>query len=305
MELDHVYKTIRGTSIIEDLTFSVSAGEVFGFLGPNGAGKTTSIRMMVGLSSISSGHIYINGHSVQSSYKEAIKHVGAIIENPEMYNHLTAKQNLIHFARMNGNVDKQRIDELLELVNLDHVKNNRIRTYSLGMKQRLGIAQALIHRPRLLILDEPTNGLDPEGIRMVREYLRKLAKEEGLAVLVSSHLMAEMELMCDRFAIIQSGQFIEMIDQHAAPSSEQRLGYRFEVTPDQIIKVQQALRTFDTEANVKKDDPYIYASFHKQQLPEVIRYLNEQSFDLYEIREEKQTLEEKFLTLTSQKEMSP
>nr|MDH3175500.1 ABC transporter ATP-binding protein [Bacillus pumilus] len=241
LELHNVSRHIHGKKIVQDLSFSVQAGEVFGFLGPNGAGKTTTIRMMVGLSPITSGDILINGHSIQSSYQRAIQDVGAIIENPEMYNHLTARQNLVHFARMNGKVDEGRIDELLELVSLQHVKHKRVRTFSLGMKQRLGIAQALIHRPKLLILDEPTNGLDPEGIRMIRDYLRRLAKEEGLAVIVSSHLMSEMELMCDRFAIIQKGKLIAIEDQRAETNQDELVNYRMKVASGEWKKPRNSL----------------------------------------------------------------
>ncbi|MGE6630595.1 ABC transporter ATP-binding protein [Bacillus sp. NPDC077027] len=302
LELNNVSKTIRGKKIVQDLSFSVQAGEVFGFLGPNGAGKTTTIRMMVGLSPITSGDILIKGHSIQSSYQHAIRDVGAIIENPEMYNHLTARQNLVHFARMNGKVDEERIDELLQLVSLQHVKNKRVRTFSLGMKQRLGIAQALIHKPKLLILDEPTNGLDPEGIRMIRDYLRELAKEEGLAVIVSSHLMSEMELMCDRFAIIQSGKLIAIEDQRVTEKVNALTNYRLKVSHEQLEVTKQLIEAFEDGIHVREEGEYLLFALQEANMPKLIRHLSHESVDIYEVKVEKQTLEDKFLSLTGKKE---
>lgn len=195
---------------MSNLTLDIPPGQIFGFLGPNGAGKTTTIRMMVGLISISSGDVLISGHSIKNNYKEAIASVGAIVENPEMYKFLSGYQNLRQFARMVPGVSKQRIDEVVELVGLGQRIHDKVKTYSLGMRQRLGVAQALLNRPKLLVLDEPTNGLDPQGIRELRDYLRLLCREEGTTVFVSSHLLSEMELMCDSVAIIQNGQLLEV-----------------------------------------------------------------------------------------------
>ncbi|WP_375105347.1 ATP-binding cassette domain-containing protein [Paenibacillus sp. RS8] len=208
--LQGVTKKIGSKTLVSDLTLDIPPGQIFGFLGPNGAGKTTTIRMMVGLISISSGDVLISGHSIKNNYKEAIASVGAIVENPEMYKFLSGYQNLKQFARMVPGVSKQRIDEVVELVGLGQRIHDKVKTYSLGMRQRLGVAQALLNRPKLLVLDEPTNGLDPQGIRELRDYLRLLCREEGTTVFVSSHLLSEMELMCDSVAIIQNGQLLEV-----------------------------------------------------------------------------------------------
>lgn len=160
VKLHQVTKKIGAKTIVDGLTFEVRPGEVFGFLGPNGAGKTTTIRMMVGLISISGGEIRIQGHSVRGQFEQAMRHVGAIVENPEFYGFMTGYQNLIHFARMMPSVDKERIDEVVRLVRLDNRIHDKVKTYSLGMRQRLGVAQAILHRPSVLVLDEPTNGLD-------------------------------------------------------------------------------------------------------------------------------------------------
>ncbi|WP_079475254.1 ABC transporter ATP-binding protein [Marinococcus halophilus] len=304
LEVNDVHKRIRGKEIVQGLQFSVDPGEVFGFLGPNGAGKTTTIRMMVGLSPITSGDILIDGHSIQKSYAKAIKQVGAIVENPEMYNHLSAEKNLIHFARMNGKVSHGRIDELLDLVKLGHVKKKKVRMFSLGMKQRLGIAQALLHRPKLLILDEPTNGLDPEGIRMVRAYLRRLAEEEGLAVIVSSHLLSEMELMCDRFAIIQDGQLINIEDQRFSQGEGRLLPYRVDVGPERTEAAVQIIKEAYPDLKIEEADQRLTVYIEKEKVPALLRYLMETGFDLYEAKEDRQTLEDRFLQATSKEDSS-
>lgn len=198
-------KRIGRKTIIHSISFDVRAGEIFGFLGPNGAGKTTTIRMLVGLIRPSSGSVEICGHDVQKQPEEALKYVGSIVENPEMYPFLTGWENLTHFARMQEGIDEHRIREVTELVHLGSRIHEKVRTYSLGMRQRLGIAQALLARPRLLILDEPTNGLDPKGIKEMRSFIRELAAG-GLAVFVSSHLLSEIQLLCDRVAIIGGGK---------------------------------------------------------------------------------------------------
>ncbi|AIQ45286.1 bacitracin ABC transporter ATP-binding protein [Paenibacillus sp. FSL R7-0273] len=205
-----VSKKIGSKTLVSDLTLDIPPGQIFGFLGPNGAGKTTTIRMMVGLISISQGDILICGRSIKDHFEEAVANIGAIVENPEMYKFLSGYQNLRQYARMVPGVTKQRIDEVVELVGLGQRINDKVKTYSLGMRQRLGVAQALLHRPKLLILDEPTNGLDPQGIRELRDYLRRLCQTEGTTVFVSSHLLSEMELMCDSVAIIQNGRLIDV-----------------------------------------------------------------------------------------------
>lgn len=168
LELQQVKKTIKGRTIIHDLSFSVRAGEVFGFLSTNGAGKTTTIRMMVGLMKLSQGDIVICGESITKNYAKAVRHVGAIVENPELYKFLSGYKNLQQYARMVKGVTKEKIDEVIELVGLQDRIHDKVKTYSLGMRQRLGLAQSLLHNPKVLILDEPTNGLDPAGIREIR-----------------------------------------------------------------------------------------------------------------------------------------
>ncbi|WP_342480195.1 ABC transporter ATP-binding protein [Paenibacillus sp. FSL L8-0340] len=207
LSVEGVRKKIGRKWIIDDVTFNVKQGEIFGFLGPNGAGKTTTIRMLVDLIRPSEGKITVCGYNVNREPEKALQYVGSIVENPEVYTYLTGWENLQHFARMQPGVDKARIAEVVDIVRLDQRIHDKVSTYSLGMRQRLGIAQALLGRPRLLILDEPTNGLDPKGIKELREFIRELAGE-GLAVFVSSHLLSEIQLLCDRVAIISKGRVL-------------------------------------------------------------------------------------------------
>ncbi|ABR36779.1 ABC transporter ATP-binding protein [Clostridium beijerinckii] len=207
--LDNVHKSIKNKEIVKGITFSINEGEVLGFLGPNGAGKSTTLRMIVGLSSPTSGKILIDGYSITKDYVKAMSKVGCIIEGPDMYNYLSGLENLKMLASMNKNITNKDITRVIELVGMQNRINEKVSTYSLGMKQRLGLAQALIHKPKLLILDEPTNGLDPSGINEFRHIIKDLAKKENIAVLVSSHLISEVELMCDTVAIIKSGTLLK------------------------------------------------------------------------------------------------
>ncbi|WP_276352273.1 ABC transporter ATP-binding protein [Cohnella caldifontis] len=200
-------KNIGGKPIIRGVSFDVRAGEIFGFLGPNGSGKTTTIRMLVDLIKPTGGRVLVCGEDVSRSPEKALRHVGCIVENPEMYGYLTGWENLEHFARMQKGITRERILEVAEIVGLDKRIHDKVKTYSLGMRQRLGIAQALLGSPKLLILDEPTNGLDPLGIKELRAFIRRLA-DEGMSLFISSHLLSEIQLMCDRVAIISHGEVI-------------------------------------------------------------------------------------------------
>jgi ABC-2 type transport system ATP-binding protein len=204
---EHLTKRIGKRTIVDDVSFALMPGEVYGFLGPNGAGKTTTIRMLVGLIRPTAGAVRICGHDVAREFESATRCIGCIVETPDLYRFMTGRENLEHFARMLGGVEEGQIAEIADRVALGHRLDDRVRTYSLGMRQRLGIAQALLGSPRLLILDEPANGLDPAGIREMRHLLRELAAS-GMTIFVSSHLLAEVELMCDRVAIIHRGKLL-------------------------------------------------------------------------------------------------
>ncbi|ANE47012.1 bacitracin ABC transporter ATP-binding protein [Paenibacillus swuensis] len=296
VQLRNVTKRIGSKTIIDDLTFDVPQGEVFGFLGPNGAGKTTTIRMMVGLISMTKGEILIHGHSISKNFEQAIRHVGAIVENPEMYKFLTGADNLKHYARMIPGITKARIQEVIDLVGLQNRIDEKVKTYSLGMRQRLGVAQALLHRPSLLILDEPTNGLDPAGIRELRDYLRRLAKEEGIAIVVSSHLLSEMELMCDRVAIIQQGKLIDV--RHIREEGVLQTGAITSLDVDQPAHAAEAVNMWNDTLNAAAVEGMLQVVAEREQIAELNAFLIKQGYKVYGIRTVTKSLEDQFLEMT-------
>lgn len=299
VEIQNISKIIKRKTIIDSLSFEVNRGEVFGFLGPNGAGKTTTIRMIVGLIGISSGDIKISGYSVRNEFEKAVSQVGAIVENPEMYKFLSGYKNLVHFARMSKGVSKEKIDEVVELVGLTDRIHDKVKTYSLGMRQRLGLAQALLHDPKVLILDEPTNGLDPAGIREIRDHLRMLAREKDMAVIVSSHLLSEMEMMCDRIGIIQNGKLVDVQLVDDFVNNEERI-YEIEVAPKK--KAVESLCRIFPNLSVEIVENGISAPLKKEEIPYVVSELVADEIQIYGIKEITKTLEERFLEVTEKKE---
>jgi ABC-2 type transport system ATP-binding protein len=298
VKLSNVTKVIKGRTIIDSISFEVHKGEVFGFLGPNGAGKTTTIRMIVGLIGITEGDIEIAGKSIKKEFEQAVSHIGAIVENPEMYKFLTGYQNLLHYARMTQGVTKDKISEVVELVGLAERIHDKVKTYSLGMRQRLGLAQCLLHDPDVLILDEPTNGLDPAGIREIRDHLRMLAREQDMAVIVSSHLLSEMEMMCDRIAIIQNGKLIDVQQIHDfVPGTETAFSFELD-DQEKAIKVIVAAHP---GIKIQQTDSSLAVMMAKEQVPEMVTLLVGNQISIYGIKEMTKTLEDRFLEITGEK----
>ncbi len=292
-------KIIKGRKIIDQISFQVNKGEVFGFLGPNGAGKTTTIRMIVGLMGITSGDITIGGASIKSNFEDAVRHIGAIVENPEMYKFLSGYKNLVHYARMSKGITKEKIDEVVKLVGLTDRIHDKVKTYSLGMRQRLGLAQCLLHDPEVLILDEPTNGLDPAGIREIRDYLRLLAREKNMAVIVSSHLLSEMEMMCDRIGIIQNGRLIDVqLVQEFVQGNE--VTYELEVIPSE--KARTLIQNHYSDVRVSHSRNGINLELAKEEIPNLIKLLVEGDVQVFGVKEVAKTLEDRFLEVTGEKE---
>lgn len=288
VRVKNLSKTIRSKQIIRNIDFELFPGQITGFIGPNGAGKTTTIRMMTGLMEPTSGIVEINGISMQQHFSEAIRPVGVIVENPELYGYMSGYKNLLHFARMHGPVDETLLKDVILQVGLAERINEKVSTYSLGMRQRLGLAQALLHKPKFLILDEPTNGLDPAGIKELRQLLRKLADEEGVAVLVSSHLLAEIELMCDRIIIIQRGEIIETRDIHQTEAA------RYVLESDS--KAIEILNLYNYRFTQLENTTII--NIERQDVPLLIQRLAEAKVLVYSIYPYNETLEEQFLEVT-------
>jgi ABC-2 type transport system ATP-binding protein len=299
VELKNVTKVIKGRTIIDNISFHVNKGEVFGFLGPNGAGKTTTIRMIVGLMGITSGDITVGGSSIKSSFEDAVRHIGAIVENPEMYKFLTGYQNLVHYARMSKGISKEKIAETVKLVGLTERIHDKVKTYSLGMRQRLGLAQCLLHDPQVLILDEPTNGLDPAGIREIRDYVRLLAREKNLAVIVSSHLLSEMEMMCDRIGIIQNGRLIDVQLVHELVHGETEMTYELEVVP--CDKALALIETHYPNVRANRSRNGITVELPKEEIPTLVKTFVTNDIQVFAIKEVAKTLEDRFLELTTDK----
>ncbi|WP_274364732.1 ABC transporter ATP-binding protein [Paenibacillus thermotolerans] len=297
LEIKNVTKKIGNKTIVDNLSFEVPRGEVFGFLGPNGAGKTTTIRMIVGLMKMTEGDVFIEGKSVTQDFVKAMGHVGAIVEFPELYKFLSGYRNLVHFARMHPGVTKERIREVIRLVGLEARIHDKVKTYSLGMRQRLGVAQALLHKPSLLILDEPTNGLDPAGIRELRDYLRRLAREEGISVLVSSHLLSEMELMCDSVAIILGGKLMEVKKlKEFLPNAAVANTVAFAV--DQPSRAIEVLRDKLPGLHFALTSDGFTAAAERSQVPFINSALVGAGLFVYEIKYVSKTLEDAFLEMT-------
>ncbi|HBY33291.1 MAG TPA: bacitracin ABC transporter ATP-binding protein [Clostridiales bacterium] len=297
LQIQNVTKTFGRKTAVDNVSFDLYPGEVFGFLGPNGAGKTTIIKMVMGFFRPDEGTIIINGFNRKTHYEAAMASIGGIVENPEMYNTLSARLNLKMYARLHKGVTSERIDEVLELVGLSDRADDPVKKYSLGMKQRIGLAQAMLHHPKVLILDEPTNGLDPAGIHLLRDVLKKLAHEEGVAVMVSSHLLSEMQLMCDRIGIISHGKLlqicsIEDLMQKAQSSSVYRIKASNPSKAKEILSEVYPNRI----SNIGSDTLDI--EIDETQINECVRTLVASGSDILGVQKQESTLEDIFLEIT-------
>jgi ABC-2 type transport system ATP-binding protein len=297
LRAENLTKSFGSRVAVSDVSFELYPGEVFGFLGPNGAGKTTTIRMLVGLARPDRGRVQIAGLDLFRNFSRAMAHVGCIVEAPDLYRYLTGRENLEHFARMLPDGASGRIPDLARLVALEGRLDEKVSTYSLGMRQRLGIAQALLGAPDLLILDEPANGLDPAGIREIRRLVRSLAQERGISVFVSSHLLSEVEQMCDRVAIIHRGRSLA-----SGPVSEllARAGsgiLRFSVaSPEAAAEV---LRGFAPDGVASADDgDSVVAAVPRESVPGALAALASRGIDVYAVERRSSSLEDVFLEIT-------
>jgi len=281
---------------VKGLDLSVPRGEVFGFLGPNGAGKTTTIRMMLGLISPTSGSVLINGIDARRNPLAALSGVGAIVESPAFYGYLTGRQNLEILGRISGGVPSPRVDETLELVGLAQRADDRVKGYSQGMRQRLGIAQALLHRPEMVVLDEPTNGLDPSGMREIRELMRRLAGEFGITVFLSSHLLYEVEAVCDRVAVIANG---ELVAEGRVEELLTRESVSLAVRVSDRASARAAIERMGFASGVNETgEDTLTMSLPQGRVAQLNRELVGMGLDVYSLVPHPPTLEEFFLELT-------
>lgn len=288
LEVKNLNKSFGKKHVLKDVSFSLDEGEILGFIGPNGAGKTTAIKCILGLQRIGSGSVTINGFDVVKDFKDAINKVGAIVESPDMYMYLSGKKNLEMVARMYDGVTKERINEVVKLVGLESRIKDKVSKYSLGMRQRLGIAAALIHNPNLLILDEPTNGLDPEGIKELRNLLKFLAKKNNVGILISSHNLAELESFCTNVCIIKNGEIIESTSVKEAKKADST---SYLVSLDKVEGIEEYLE--ENDEIVDKSTIRVYKD--KKDVSDYIKKLLDAEFKIYEFKLETLTLEDAFL----------
>lgn len=297
IEVRGLTKSFKEITAVDDLSFTVNKKEVYGFLGQNGAGKSTTIRMLLSLIRPSSGNIKIFGLDLLTHRKEILQRVGAIVEKPDLYKYLTAIENLNFFATISGlKFGRKQLLEKLENVGLAERANSKVKTYSQGMKQRLGIAVALINDPDLVILDEPMNGLDPQGIADVRYLISHLSKDLGKTVFISSHLLSEMEQVADSLLIIHKGKKIAegTIEQLLKPERS-----KVEIETSEAKELQEKLKqTSWYEKIVSANGRKLVMQMKSDEIPVFIRHITELKEDIYSIHQKK-SLEDYFLSLTA------
>ncbi|MFE8701925.1 ABC transporter ATP-binding protein [Cytobacillus sp. FJAT-54145] len=295
IQTNQLTKTFGKRAAVEDVNLQIRKGEIYGFLGPNGAGKTTTIRMLLGLSKPTKGSIHIFGKDMKKEKLNVLKKVGSLVEYPSYYGHLTAKENLEAVRRL-IDAPKSRIDEVLSIVRLSNEATRPVKGFSLGMKQRLGIATALLGNPELLILDEPTNGLDPSGILEVRELIKSMPKEHGITIVVSSHLLSEIDQMATQVGIISKGK---MIFQDSIETLRRQASNKIKISVNDSEKAWKWLLSNGHNAEMEKGNLYIDYSTDEK-VSAIVEKLVKNQFSIYRVQEEKKSLEDIFLQITGE-----
>ena len=298
LQIKNLQKAFKDTQVVNLSSLSVQQGEIYGFLGPNGAGKTTTMKMILSLISRTAGEIEVFGQSIGTD-KQYLNQIGSMIEEPSYYPNLTGYENLLVFQKILG-FDKKNIQETLKIVGLDQPKNKKklVKDYSLGMKQRLALAFALVKKPRLLILDEPTNGLDPAGIHEIRELIIKLAKEQGITAFISTHILSEVEHIADRVGIINHGQLVYEGEIRKIQSNKW-----LEVRGDfrgRREAISQVLFGYPCKMLEIQEDKLKLTNLADQQISSLLRDLIVEKVPIYEVKQEQETLESIFLNLTKE-----
>ena len=292
LRCENLKKNFGKKEILKGVSLKLTEGDILGFIGPNGAGKTTTIKLILGLQSITSGKVFINGYDIETDFTKAIEGVGTIVESPDLYMYMSGYENLKLVANLYKNVDKQRIDEIVKLVGLENRIKDKVSKYSLGMRQRLGIAQALLHKPNLLILDEPTNGLDPEGIKEVKTLLKKLAKEENMAILISSHNLAELDTFCNKICIIKNGEVVETNDIDTFKKDVKNNCNILEVEDSSVIS---SIINYKIDILTERE---VRVYIEKEEVPLLLKELILRNVKVYSVSEENLSLEDAFLKKT-------
>ena len=295
IKVEHLAKSFGSFQAVKDVSFTVSRGDVFGFLGPNGAGKSTTIRCLLSLIKPNAGKIELFGKSYTNSRSEILSKIGSIIEKPDFYKYLSAQKNLEIFARISGaSVSKSQIGEMLEFVGLAGRGGDKIGGFSHGMKQRLGIAQTLLHQPDLIILDEPTTGLDPQGIVEIRNLILRLKNEQNKTILLSSHQLSEIELIANRMVIINKGKSIVEGEVQDLLNAQELVVY---LEVDAVVKAKQVITTHFSNAQfVGETSTELEVAIEKSQVPNLNKALIENGVLVFAL-EPKRKLEDFFMKI--------
>lgn len=287
LKVENLTKKFSNKEILHNVSFSIDAGDILAFIGPNGAGKTTVIKCILGLQKITRGHITINGYDITKNFIKAIERVGCIVESPDVYMYLSGYDNLKLQANLYKNISEEEITRVIKLVGLENRIYDKVSKYSLGMRQRLGIASSLINFPNLLILDEPTNGLDPEGIKELRELLIKLS-QEGIGILISSHNLSELESFCNRVCIISHGQIVEETTISEIKNLDEN---KYTI---KLNNPQKAKKLLKKEGKIINDN-YLEVIKDEQAIAAFIKELVKNDILIYEVKKETLSLEEAFI----------
>lgn len=282
-------KKIGEKILVDDISFSIKEGDVVGFIGPNGAGKTTVIKLILGLMKLSDGQVNINGFDLKKNFVKAMEKVGSIVESPDLYMYLSGYDNLKLVANNYKNISKNRIDEVAKIVGLDNKIKDKVSTYSLGMRQRLGLAEAIINKPQLLILDEPTNGLDVEGIIEIRKLIKYLSKQ-GMAILISSHNLNEIDNICNRIIAIKKGKIVADDTIENFKALEGKKSYILELNC--LDNIKDVIKNYEFEI-ISKNKIRVFIS--KNEVDELMKQLMDNKYQIYTLNEENLTSEEAFI----------
>lgn len=289
LEVKNINKFFGKKQILKDISFDIEEGEILGFVGPNGSGKTTTIKIILGLQKASSGEVYINEENIKENFENAIRKVGAIVESPDMYMYLSGLDNLKLVANY-YNISHDKIDSIVEFVGLKDRIKDTVSKYSLGMRQRLGIAQAILNKPNLLIVDEPTNGLDPSGIIEFRKMLKELAKKEKMSIFISSHNLAEIENICDKVLLINEGEIVSLDVLHEKNDKDK---YKLELNSTKKLENKENIEIID--------ENFINYYGEKEDIAKFIEFLVSKKIKIYSVVKDKESLEDIFIKKTGGK----